>query len=324
MTLLPEAPPSPWNEDGDALVGTYRGECASAPFDDVYGRLARVRAQKRWLWCGAMAPDVAVGLAIVRTGYVANVFCWVFDRARGEFLQDTSRVLPRAAVDVARSPGSGLIARYRALVEGFAVHREGDIWRIDGAVGDTHLDLEIRESAAPSTAICPVPGTDEPRRINVTRKQAIAEVNGSVRVGTRRIQLSGAAGLLDHSHGMLAGETVWQWAIGGGRFLDDGSRVGFNVVASFNDGLENTIWIDGEPSFAGLVDFEIPDERTESWAVVGDRLDLRLVPEGLRAQELDLGVVASDYLQPLGTWRGTIDGRDVELDGVAELHRSVW
>lgn len=323
MPTLSPAPATPWTTSGAPCFGTYSGECDEAPFHHWYKRVDRARAQKRWQWCGVLADDVALGVAIVRTGYAANVFCWVFDRARGEFRQDISRVLPRVAVEVSDVPGRHqTVARYRGLVEGVEMRRGAAAWQVSGSVGDVRFDLEIEEQAAPMTAICPVAGSAD--RVNVTRKQVLATARGTVRAQTSRYTLEGAPALLDHSHGMLNRETVWQWAIGAGRFEDDGSAVGFNLVAQFNDSLENAIWTDGEPSFAGPAEFMIPQGRTAPWRVVGERFDLELSPEGLRAQELDLGLVVSDYLQPLGEWRGQIDGRAVRATGVAELHRSVW
>lgn len=322
MQRLPDAPVSPWTPEGEPIFGTFRGECSVVAFEDRVNRIARVRTQKRWLWCGVMNDDIALGLAIVRTGYAANVFCWVYGEPQTEFLADISRVLPVFAVEVAPTPPErGLVARYRAIVEGVEVSRVGQQWRIRGTVGDVHLDLEIDEHGVPMTAICPT-ATDPPG-VNVTRKQVVARAAGTVRVGTERFALQDATALLDHSHGLLPRETNWQWAIGAGTFTDDASPVGFNFVAQFNDGLENAIWLGAEPSAAGHVEFTIPPERGP-WRVRGERVDLELVPTQWRAQDLDLGVVVSDYLQPFGAWRGTIDGRSVEARGVAELHRSVW
>ena len=64
--------------------------------------------------------------------------------------------------------------------------------------------------------------------------------------------------------------------------------------------------------------------RAEAWAVTGDGLELELEREGTRSQNLDLGLVVSEYVQPLGRWTGTIDGQAFEGVGVAEFHRSVW
>ena len=321
MTNLPDAPLQPWDDDGAVCFGTYRGELAVYPIDDRFGRFERARAQKRWLWCGVMNTEIAVALAIVRTGYAANVFCWVYDRGRGEFLQDVSRVLPRPAVSVAGTPAGGVIAAYQGLVEKIDVRRHEKVWRIDGRVGDASIDLELVEATVPVTAICPSAAGAE--ALNVTTKRTMV-ASGSIRVGTHRVDVRDAIGMIDHTHGMLSRETVWQWAIGSGRFTDDDSPVSFNLVASFNDGLENTIWLDGEPTHAGFATFDIPEEHGSPWRVTSDRVDLVMGPDAFRAQELDLGLIESDYLQPLGTWRGTIDGRAIIADGVGELHRSVW
>lgn len=318
---LPDAPATPWDPSGKPEFGTYVGECVDIPAEAWFSRLDRIRRQKRWLWIGFVGDEVAVGAAIVRTGYAANVFCWVFDRLTGEFVQDVSRVLPRPAAEVAETPSVGRVARYRALFEGFEVHRDLDVWTLDGTIGDVRMEIEITEHALPVTAICDVAKSDG-RHANITRKQTIAHATGSVRAGVRRFDVSAPA-FIDHSHGMLTGETVWQWAIGSGETAD-GRQIGFNFVDSFNDGLENAIWRDGTPSFAGPANFTVPDELGEPWRVAGESFELQLQPEGVRAQELDLGVIASDYLQPLGVWRGEFDGVEFTGVGVAEFHRSVW
>lgn len=322
MPLEP-APKTPWNSAGEPRLGTYAGECSTLPFDEWIGRLDRVRSQKRWQWFGAVSDDVAVGGAIVRTGYAGNVFCWVFDRTRGEFLADVTRVVPLPAVSVASCvSGNGLAARYQAFIEGFEVIRVEDTWRIEGKVGDVRLDLVVTESGTPATAICPSASTVR-HAAHVTRKQAVATASGRIRSGSSVFDLSDAPAFLDYSHGILAGETIWQWAIGSGT-LEDGSSAAFNVVAAFNDAMENVVWIDGTPRFVGEVHFELPEDLRYTWRVEGDGLSLELDVEAVRAQELDLGLVASDYAQPLGVWRGTIDGQSFTGVGVAENHRSVW
>lgn len=284
--------------------------------------MQRLRRQKRWLWFGALSDDLAVGAAIVRTGYAANVFCWAFDRREPGFREDVSRVLPRPAVSVAPTAASGVVGSYGAIFENLQVVRDGDVWSIDGRVGDVRLDVRIEEHADPITAICPVGGVD--RGVNVTRKQACATMTGSVRASTSRTELEAVPAFIDHSHGMLAGETVWQWAIGHGR-ADDGYPVGFNLVASFNDGLENVVWLDDEPHAAGEVHFDFdPESLASPWRVTGEEIDLQLAVEGVRSQTLDLGVVASEYAQPIGRWSGHVHGQTVNGVGVAEHHRSVW
>lgn len=315
---LPDAPATPW--DGTTLLaGTYRGECERVDIDGRFGRLARVRSQKRWLWCGAMNSAVAVGIAFVRTGYGANVFCWVFDRSSGAFLRDISRITTRSSVHVATAtPNFGEAASFRSLRDRCRLVRDGTRWSLVARIGDINLDIDFTESTPPATAICP---TSEPGRLNVTRKQAAATTVGTVTVGDMSHDLSGI-GMLDHSHGMLPRETVWRWAIGAGTRGEE--RIAFNLVSDFNDQLENVIWVDGVPTAAGRVTFIVPERPLDVWRVEGERVDLMLQPEGIRDQTVNLGVLASSYTQPLGVWVGEIDGEPVRCDGVAELHRSVW
>lgn len=53
-------------------------------------------------------------------------------------------------------------------------------------------------------------------------------------------------------------------------------------------------------------------------------LDAGLAVEGYREEDIDVGLLASQYSQPCGAWRGTVAGRDVEGVGVAERHRARW
>jgi hypothetical protein len=59
-------------------------------------------------------------------------------------------------------------------------------------------------------------------------------------------------------------------------------------------------------------------------------LDFVFTPEGRRAQNIDLKVVASRYVQPFGTFRGHVTAASGErivieaLPGVTEEHAARW
>ena len=58
---------------------------------------------------------------------------------------------------------------------------------------------------------------------------------------------------------------------------------------------------------------------------VDGRVDLTFRAEGYRAQTVDLKVIFSRYVQPFGTFSGTVNGIAVEdLPGVAEDHAARW
>jgi hypothetical protein len=54
-------------------------------------------------------------------------------------------------------------------------------------------------------------------------------------------------------------------------------------------------------------------------------VDLTFQPEGHRAQKVDLKLISSRYVQPFGTFSGSLQGIAVEgLPGVAEDHAALW
>jgi hypothetical protein len=84
----------------------------------------------------------------------------------------------------------------------------------------------------------------------------------------------------------------------------------------------------------GAAQFEFDaTQPLQPWRVHTDdgRLDLRFTPEGARQADIDLGVVASHYVQPVGTFEGWVRAAPADpprpvqgLLGVTEDHRSAW
>ena len=152
-------------------------------------------------------------------------------------------------------------------------------------------------------------------------------VRGVIRKGSQVWHLGERArGYLDYTHGMMARRTSWRWAIGAGT-ARDGAPFGFNLVAGFNDGLENALWRDGQVQRLPKVRFEVPKDSGSLWHVssLDGRVALTLEPEGERRALFDVGVIESIYTQPIGRWTGRIGALEIEdASGVAEDHRAVW
>ena len=342
MPALEPAPQTPI-VDGEPAFGTYRGSLESTALEARRrgtGRLSSILREKHWQWFAAADDETAVGGAVVDAGPVGTVFCWVADRESGR-LVDASRTLPGPLIHLSERPTRGQIATARLVRDPLTIDRSGSIVRIRGGVGELVLDLEF--AAAPEdavTAICPVAGGLQ-TALNVTQKELAPRASGTVTVAGRRRTLTDGVGLLDHTHGLLARETRWRWAMGVGRV--DGELTGFNLVWGFNDGLENVGWIDGEPRAVGPATLEFPghprsarggrersrqgrpDER--AWQAITDdgSVSADLAVEAERLENVTVGPFASQYHQPLGSWRGRIDDHDLEdAFGVAEVHRARW
>ena len=325
---LERAPGAPYGPGGEALVGTWRGACETTSLERParragLGRIGQVISEKRWQWFGVFDEAIFLGGAAVRLGWASQLFLWVFDRSAGRMLLDWSRTGPAGSVVISDHPGAGVVARSRPPLGQLRLARRGDGVRISGRVGPARLELACEGSAVePATAIAPVEGGV----LNVTQKQAGLEAIGWVELGGRRRVLGpGARACLDYTHGLLARRTAWRWAIGAGRDAR-GRRVGFNLVEGFNQGLENVLWVQGHPVALGPAQFVCGEGDEAVWEVRAGqgRLRARLEPQGHRREDIELGVAASRYVQPLGVWRGRVDGVDFEAWGVAEDHRARW
>jgi hypothetical protein len=151
-----------------------------------------------------------------------------------------------------------------------------------------------------------------------TRKQP---VRATGTVGGRAVALRG---LIDDSAGYHARRTDWRWCAGVGE-TPDGTPLAFNVVDGVHDsgvGSERTVWVDGRAQ-------ELPPgtfAQDLSAVAFGDGATLAFAEEARRARADDFKLVASDYVQPFGTFSGALPGGFVVARGwgVMEQHAVRW
>lgn len=323
---LPQAPIEPM-VDGQAAFGTYAGACETTALASVpMSRLRRLVQEKGWQWFCAVDDELAVGGAVVDAGLANTAFVWVLDRGHERLVVDESRLLPPTTVQRADKPTARprIGASFRDVTLTATERHDG--FTVGGRFGPVTLDLTFSHGASgPVTAVCPVANGTHPG-VNVTQKSTCLSVTGTVDWDGRTHVFEDADGMLDYTHGVLARETRWQWGIGTGTTAD-GTPVGFNIVSGFNDGLENAVWVGDDRRAVGDASFTFDSQRPgAAWKVetADGTLDLELTPEAVRAEDLNLCLVVSQYAQPLGTWRGTLTGEPVELVGVAETHLAKW
>ncbi|MCW3004435.1 MAG: hypothetical protein JWQ20_3733 [Conexibacter sp.] len=152
-----------------------------------------------------------------------------------------------------------------------------------------------------------------------TRKQPVLATGN---VDGRPVELRG---LIDDSAGYHARRTEWQWCAGVGE-APDGTALAWNLVAGVHDALhdsERTAWVDGAAR-------ELPpgafahDLSAVAWRQ--DGAELRFAEEARRARADHFRLLASEYVQPFGTFAGTLPGGiDVARGwGVMERHAVRW
>ena len=252
------------------------------------------RPLKQWRYVGVYGSRLMLCVGVVRIGPLPQVFWAVWDRER-EALRERTRLR--------RARGSVSLARGRVLVR-------------DGGVA---IDLAIDGSeVVPVETISP-----HGDAWIWTRKQGAVRATGVVTLDGERIEVD-ELGCTDDSAGYHARSTAWEWSAGVGS-LPDGRAVGWNLVTGVHDaevGSERSIWVDGVPVEAPPVAFGA-DLESVGWAT-GERL--AFTAEATRARNDDLRVFRSDYVQPFGTFTGTLPG-GLELAagrGVMERHTALW
>ena len=332
------APASPVGADGRPAFGAYRGACERVTWHDLAARRGRPAPvawvwrklhQKTWCYASIATAECVTALAVIDVGIAASAFAYVFDRRARRLLADLSFTALPGAVRFSDSPGVGAHARFHTKGARFELARDASGWRISGSAPGFELVASLDARRAPPTlcAIAEIGGGVA----NCTHKSPGLAAGGHVEVAGRdgggRFDLTGGAGAIDHTRGLLARDTRWRWASASSPSLS------LNLVEDFNGPIENVVWIGDEIVPVGPVRFTYdPQATTRPWHIRShdDRLALEFRPEGERRQDKNLWLAKSWYVQPIGTFHGTLrlPGRAPlevrDLVGVTEDHVARW
>lgn len=332
-------PPAPANvvEAGQPATGRYAGRVARIDWRDLAA--ARQRSalwrrlhHKRWQYVGIGSPELFIGVAIVDVGWCCSAFAYLFDRRTRSMQVDWSQDgLPGLSGGVADAPVNGATARFKGPRAHLSLqHGAGDVFALHVNVPGLRIEahLSLRGAAPLLLAVGPIAGG----AAHATQKSSALATSGWAEAGGQRFDLSNATSCLDSSNGLLAHRTAWRWACA------HSPAIGFNLQQGYFGNFENALWLDG-PNGQQLIglgaaqfDFD-PHQPLQPWRVRtdDDLLDLRFTPEGARQDDRDYGLVASHYVQPVGTFDGWVRvavgdaKRPVQgLLGVTEDHQSRW
>ncbi|HEX2084467.1 MAG TPA: DUF2804 family protein [Solirubrobacteraceae bacterium] len=255
--------------------------------------LAHGRPLKRWRYVGVFGDRLMLCAGVVRIGVLPQTFWAVWDRRREALRERTRLVRPLRFVSLP--------------LDGRVVIRDGTV----------AADLVVAPGTPVETA-----SQHGPAWI-WTRKQGGVRVTGRVVLDGEPIEVD-ACGCVDESAGYHARETAWEWSAGCGR-LTDGRAVAWNLVTGVHDaerGSERTIWVAGEPVETAPVRFAESLDAVE----FADGARMTFAGEATRSRTDDLLVFRSDYVQPFGTFAGTLEGglELAEGRGVMERHSALW
>lgn len=317
MRTLAPAPSSFLDpKSGEPAFGAYAGPMPRVALARL-GLADRIARRKRWVYAALSAEGVWIALGIVRTGYASTVFAFACDVTNARMLVDRTSMAPTTAARVADDPHSpGELAAFSFAGTSLSMTRAGGALALRGRVGDIEVDATVDESSGPP-AISAIAKVGE-GLFDATEKRALMRVRGRARCGGREIVLDDGVAGYDYTHGLLPRHTKWRWAFALGRAAS-GERLGFNVVEGFVGQPECAAFFEDavlpleEPRF--VFDAEHPDR---PWRLEGEGIDLEFEPAAIHAQKTNLLVVRSRFVQPVGTFRGSLrlQGKDVRVDGL--------
>lgn len=310
-------------------LGSYAGRLPRVDLAGVAeGPSLRAIRRKRWMYLAISGKDVFVALAIVHTGFAATAFVFVYDATKKTMIADRTSLGAPPFAAVSNDPhGDGVVASFAFGKNRASMHRSGPELRADATFGDVSLDVVVDEASAPPsiTAI----SRFGKGLVSGTEKLGVATVRGRVSVAGQTFDLDGALAGWDYTQGYLPRHTEWRWGFGNGH-TREGQPIGFNVVEGFVGDAECAVFFDGKifPLFAPRFTFDRARLR-DPWRVQGEGVDLTFEPGGAHEQHMNLGLIKSRFVQPVGTFRGTlvIEGRTVAIDdvlGVVEDQDVLW
>lgn len=313
MRTLAPAPARFIDESGRPHFGSFEGTLPR--IEHASSTLARITKRKKWVYVALTSRDVWISIAVVRTGYAATAFAFAYDLSAKKMVEDVS-VMGMSAVVNDDPHALGALATFSFGKTRIALTRNADL-SMKARIGKIDVDVVLSD-AARITAIADL----GKGLFDATEKEAPMPARGEARIGERRFDLDGALGAVDYTHGLLPRHTQWRWAFGLG--TQDGKPIGFNFVQGFVGEAECALFEGdrvvplGEPQFA----FGDP---LEPWRLRGDGIDLRFVPGAMHAEYKNLVLIKSRFVQPVGTFTGTIGDRRIEgLPGVVEDQDVLW
>lgn len=296
-------------------------------------RLWRATHHKRWMYVLTISPSHLIAAAVVHLGYAATAFVSILDRSTRSLLFDRSFFTVPQAAHVSDECEQGCDVSFRARRCRISLARPAgsDTYTFAAHLGRLHLSLlmQSRESPCPIAVVSPVP---DGGLVNVTEKRVLMPTRGLLVRCDHATRIESAVSGLDYTQGYLARRTTWRWAFGMGQ-ATDGTPVAFNLVDGFNGGRECAVWIGDEliPTESARFDFARA-RPLAPWQIStpDGRLELNFRGDAMHTEQMNLGVIRSRFVQPLGVFSGSISRSTRgpitvdQLAGVVESQDVLW
>ena len=296
--------------------------------------------EKRWCYLGVINEQCISGTALVHLGYACNAFTFVYDRKEKQLIETGFVLPPTGALYFDRDPDDGNCTLQHKGEQISMLHRCSEGKRLlDIHVGENskraiRAELLIEEDlhSKPLQFFTPM----QNGKTVFTQKIAGLKASGSISTANKTFifEKENSFAIFDWTNGFHNRITEWNWASAGG-ISECGKRIGLNFSSGvYTSGYgENVIWFDGEPELQEEIIFDYDAKNPlKPWLISNKSktLSLTFTPENKRQSKDNFGIIASSFIQPVGSFSGYITSRAGEkisvhnLGGVVEEHYAKW
>lgn len=284
------------------------------PMGGRRGRLRRRLDRKQFQYIGVVSDQLLVGCALADFSFLGVAFVYTYEPATKKLEEFSIKVPLSKGFDLTNRPLDGTSTvdakggriRITADPEPRRFGLEVDL--SSGLHVDANFSLETPHHVQPM-AVCTQTG-----RTGWVFTEKIAGVTAEGTVsgafGTKDLSEIGACAHYDYSIGYMRRETFWNWACFSGRAGD--RLVGLNLSCGVNETsyTENCFWVDGEMIPVGPTHFDYNRSKPDVgiWRIATDdeRVDLTFRPEGTHRERMNVGLVASNFVQVFGHFSGEL------------------
>ncbi len=309
------------------------------PMNKRAGALRKHFAYKRFQYFGAMSDELIFGCALADLRWLGVAFIYVYRLSDGAMRTWQIKTPLARGMDLTNRPDNGVSIltrgkrRIRMSYTLNSVEERRKQLEIDFGK-ELLINARMQEASDFETmALC------TPTAVNgwvYAQKTAALPVTGELRcdLGTFDLSQLGCFGHHDFSAGFMRRETFWNWACFSGQ-RGNQPPLGLNVSWGVNETgwSENCFWVGTTLHPLPQVHFRFDRDNDHShWRVSSEngQIDLAFTPRDLHRERLNAGLMASNFRQIFGRFKGhliTGDGKRFEVEdqyGFVEDQYAKW
>ncbi len=312
----------------------YRDFDFRSPMGRRLGALAKWRRFHQFQYFGVISDQLIGGCALANLSLAGIGFVYLYHPASGRMIERQFKLPLGIGSQFSQHPNDG-VCELHSGKNLLRLENHGSEKRLWVELDDgTRIDARFNEHEPPFQPMC----LNTPTASNgwvYAQKVAGVRCAGNANSALGNFDLGAIDAFAHHdwSAGYMRPETCWNWACLSGQAR--AQRVGLNLSCGVNETsfTENCFWLDGELIKVDTVRFDFDrQDPMKPWRIKSfdGQVDLYFEARGLHKERLNLGVIASNFKQIFGQFRGELrpKGRPVlainDLWGFVEDQYVKW